>query len=225
MESIKVKENTIKYILERKRIKNCYISIKDGNVVVRVPNRISQKEIDEIILQKSDWIFKNIKKQQKELPKQYINGEMFRVLGKDVKLNISYENKATLRFWLGNFYVTIPIQKREFSSVIAKKLIDNFYKELAEKEIEKSMRKMAMTVGLAPKSYKIKNLKSTWGNCSTTCNISINRNIVMYSRKAIEYVCLHEICHLRYMNHSKDFWAMVAKFMPDYKIAEEELRN
>ena len=121
--------------------------------------------------------------------------------------------------------MTLPIEIGEDLQVCVKRLIEKFYQELAEKEVDKAMRKMTNKVGISPNAYKIKDLKSTWGNCSSTGNMSINRKVVMYSRHAIEYVCLHELCHLEHMDHSKRFWKMVEKYMPDYKEAEMELKS
>lgn len=229
MEKFKYNNEVIEYTLEKKKIKNCYISIKGGEVKVKVPLKTSEKKINELLEKRAEWIIENVHKQKKKIkaPNQYVDGEIFRVLGKDVVLKVDFEKikRPKLRFWLNKFIVTLPIEYEKDSKKQVKKLIDDFYIELAEKEVEKAMRKMIMKVGLAPNSYKIKNLKSTWGNCSTTANISINKNIVMYSRHAIEYVCLHELCHLHNMNHSKNFWNMVEKYMPDYKKAEEELKN
>ena len=73
--------------------------------------------------------------------------------------------------------------------------------------------------------YNIKKLKSVWGKCSSSKKITINQDLMMYSRHAIEYVVLHEFCHLKYMNHSKNFWSLVEKYMPDYKEAEKELKK
>lgn len=229
METLKINDKLIEYTLERKKIKNLYISIKDGKVVVKVPTRTSKEKIEEMILKRADWISKSVDQQKKnaKAPKQYVDGEIFKVLGKDVILNVSYEKikKPKFKFWLNNFLATLPIEYKDNSPEKVKKLVDDFYTELAEKEVEKAMRKMTMKVGVAPNSYKVKKLKSTWGNCSSTRNISINKNVVMYSRHAIEYVCLHEICHLQNMNHSKNFWDTVKKHMPDYKDAEKELKN
>ena len=171
----------------------------------------------------------NVEKQKEKLekPHEYMDGEIFKVLGKDVVLRITYEKtkKAKLKLKRNQFFVILPRDEKQNVKTQVKKMIDKFYKELAEKEVERAMRKMTMKVGIAPNSYKVKNLKSTWGNCATTGNISINRNVVKYSRHAIEYVCLHEICHLQNMNHSKMFWDMVEKYMADYEKAEEELKN
>lgn len=229
MEKIELNGQIIEYILQKKKIKNSYITIKDSIVTVKVPMKTSDLQINDFLTKRADWIINTIEKQKKsaKLPKKYINDEVFRVLGKDTVLNISYENtkKSKLKYWLNKFNLIIPISEKGNTTLIAKKLIDNFYSELAEKEVERAMRKITMKVGLAPNKYTVKNLKSTWGNCSTTGNISISKNVVMYSRHAIEYVCLHEICHLQHMNHSKLFWNMVLEYMPDYKDAEIELRN
>ena len=67
-------------------------------------------------------------------------------------------------------------------------------------------------------------MKRAWGNCNSKKEIHLNKNLIKYSKREISYVCLHELCHLKYMNHSKDFWNMVAYYMPDYKMAEKELK-
>lgn len=229
MEILKVNGRIIEYTIERKKIKNCYIGVQDGIVKVRVPKKISQEKIEEILLQKADWILKNIEKQKKKVenPKQYVDGENFRVLGKDVILHIFYEKigKPKVKFWFHKLEITLPLEYQENAKEKVKELVENFYQELAEKEVEKAMKKMTARLKLEPNQYKIKNLKSTWGNCSSTRNISINQKVVMYSPRAIEYVCLHELCHLEHMDHSKMFWDMVQKYMPDYKKAEQELKS
>ncbi len=229
MESLKIKDTIIEYNLEKKRIKNYYISIKDGIVTVKVPSQTSQEKIEQLLFERAEWVLKNVENQKSKIqkPYEYVEGEIFKVLGKEVVLNIFYEKrkKPNLRFWRNKFLVSLPLEKQENAKEEIQKLIDKFYTDLAEKEIERAMRKMTMKVGIAPNEYKIKNLKSTWGNCSTSGNISINKKVVQYSRHAIEYVCLHEICHLQNMNHSRMFWDMVEKYMRDYKKAEEELKK
>ncbi len=229
MERFEIDGEKIEYRLERKRIKNYYISIKDGLVTVRVPTKTTQEKIEELLGKRVKWIVENVEQQQKKIkkPYEYCEGEIFKVLGKEAVLHIAYEKikKPKFKFSRGKFSVILPSEENENSKEEVKKLIEQFYTQLAEKEVEKAMRKMTMKVGIGPTGYKIKKLKSTWGNCATTGNISINRNVVKYSRRAIEYVCLHEICHLQNMNHSKSFWDMVEKFMPNYREAEEELKN
>ena len=68
-----------------------------------------------------------------------------------------------------------------------------------------------------PKKVRIKELKYAWGSCSSNKNISINLKLAIKEEKAVEYVVLHEMCHLIHMNHSKSFWNLVEKNMPKYK--------
>lgn len=229
MEKFEVNHEIIEYTIERKRIKNCYISVKDGKVSVRVPTKTSKEKIEEIMTEKAEWILKNVKKQSQkvQLPKKYENGEVFKVLGKETVLNISHEKitKPKIKFRFHKLMVQLPQEWQDNAKEETKKMVEYFYQNLAEKEVEKAMRKMSMKVGIAPSQYQVKNLKSTWGNCSVTGKISINKEVVSHSRRAINYVCLHEICHLENMNHSKDFWNMVETYMPDYKEAEMELKN
>jgi len=100
-----------------------------------------------------------------------------------------------------------------------------YHLKIAEKEVENAMEKTRKMVGLAPEEYRIKKTKSVWGRCSTTRKITINQNLMMYSRKAIEYVVLHEITHLKHMNHSKEFWNMVECYMPNYKEIRKQLKD
>ena len=101
---------------------------------------------------------------------------------------------------------------------------EKYYRKLAETRIPNIMEQMIAKTGLCPKEYKLMNFKRAWGNCSNKKLIKLNTKLVMYSDFAISYVCLHELCHLKYMNHSKEFWNLVKKYMPDYKLAEKELK-
>ena len=160
--------------------------------------------------------------------KDYADGEEFQILGENYILNIYYKdiNNAILNVENGKIVIILPLKLADSdNSEQIKKMIDKMYYMIAEKEVECAMEKTRKMVGLAPEEYRIKKTKSLWGSCSSNKKITINQNLMMYSRKAIEYVVLHEVCHLKYMNHSKKFWAMVEKYMPDYKLAEKELKK
>ena len=101
---------------------------------------------------------------------------------------------------------------------------EKYYREEAEKKIPEIMEKMILKTGLKPKEYKLFNFKRAWGNCSNKKVIKLNTKLVMYSDNAIEYVCIHELCHLKYLNHSKAFWNLVKNYMPNYKMIEKELK-
>lgn len=101
---------------------------------------------------------------------------------------------------------------------------EKYYKKEAERRITEIMEKTIAKTGLKPKEYKLFNFKRAWGNCSSKKVIKLNTKLVLYSDDAIEYVCIHELCHLKHMNHSKAFWNLVKNYMPNYKMIEKELK-
>lgn len=234
MQEVRTIEGTdISYILDRNVRKNSYIQIKDGKVIVKVSKFATEKYINELILDKLTWIESKLRSYEISLYKlDYEDNSTVPVLGKKLLLKIYFSDKIR-RVKIEKIYkqliITLPkefqiVSKEELKKKI-KSIIDNYYKSIANDEVFSAMEYITNKVGLYPKEVHIKNLKATWGICSSKKYISINQNLMMFSRHAIEYVCLHEVCHLKYMNHSTDFWNMVEYYMPDYKLAKKELKG
>ena len=160
---------TIPYTLQRSRIKNLYIYIRNGKVIVKAPLRLSDKYIEEILNKKSKWIYESLEKNK---------------------------NKA----------------KKEKEEKITKEDVERL-----QKIVKENICKYSKILGKSPKKVRIRDLKYAWGSCSSNQNISINLKLATKDEKAIEYVVLHEMCHLIHMNHSKSFWNLVEKNMPEYK--------
>lgn len=98
------------------------------------------------------------------------------------------------------------IQKLE---IVVKKYIEKYTKLLKE----------------TPNKVRIKDIKYAWGSCSSNRNITINQKLANKKEEVIEYVVLHEMCHLKYMNHSKDFWNLLENHMPEYKKYRKILKE
>ena len=219
--------NEIKCKIVYEKTKNTYIQIKDGEVIIKTSPRSSIKYIEGIVNGKTDWINKKLEEQSTKQSITYKNGSTVRVLGKPYTLKIMYVDSKRNALNMDNQYLYCDLSRdckvNEQENV--KKLIDKLYKYIAKEEVQSAMEDLKVRTGLAPLECTIKNLKATWGICSSKEKISINQNLMAYSRHAIEYVCLHEICHLKHMNHSKQFWNMVEYYMPDYKEAKKELKS
>ena len=230
MGKVKYQNKTIAYTINKAKIKNIYITIENGEVVIKAPWYTTRNQIQEVVESKRDWIMKKLEEYNvsPRKAKEYEEGEKFQILGESYYLNIYYKdiNNAILNVENEKIEIILPLSyAEEDNTEQIKKMIDKMYYMIAEKEVESAMEKTRKMVGLAPEEYKIKKIKYAWGTCSSRKVITINQNLMMYSRKAIEYVVLHEICHLKYMNHSKKFWEMVESYMPDYKEAEKELKK
>lgn len=223
----------IQYLLNRDRRKNSYIQIKDGEVIVKVPKSATQEYIDNLLIEKLNWIQRKLNQSKNSEHKlKYENGTDIFVLGKKLILLINFSDKIKrtrlentgkeLIIYFPNDAKSLPKDELKLKT---KKIIDNYYKSIAKEEVASVMEDLKQRTGLFPLEWNIKNLKATWGICSSKKKISINQNLMAYSRYSIEYVCLHELCHLKYMNHSKEFWNLVEYYMPDYKNAKQELRD
>ena len=84
---------------------------------------------------------------------------------------------------------------------------------------------MMEKTGLKPDLWRIRDIHSAWGSCSSKKTITLSLNLIQKREEVIEYVILHELCHLKHMNHSKDFWNLVESNMPEYKSYRKELKN
>ncbi len=91
--------------------------------------------------------------------------------------------------------------------------------------VKNSIEKYTKLLKQIPNKVRIRDIKYAWGSCSSNRNITINKKLVGKDEKVIEYVVLHEMCHLRYMNHSKEFWTLVETYMPEYKKYKNMLKQ
>jgi len=148
------------------------------------------------------------------------------ILGIDYKVKITYKNikiteldveGKTIKISLPNKY------KKMANKEILDLAIEKMYEQIANVEIERAMEKARIMLGIAPEEYEISKIK-TLGICKDN-KITINPEVVKYSRKVIDYVVLHQYCHLKYKTHSKGFYAMLENYQPDYKKCEEILMN
>lgn len=223
--------NNIEYEINKGKRKNIYLQIKNGKVIVKVPYYVTNKQIEEIVYKKSNWIKKSLEKynQKNNELKKYQEGEIYKILGKEYILKINYEETNQIKVDITdcNIIINLPFTYKMEPNLSNKieKIINKMYMQIIQKQLDYTMKKVTNMVGLAPKKYRVRDMKSAWGSCSSTKNISIALKLIEHSPKAFEYVVLHEVCHLKHMNHSKQFWQMVEGYMPDYKKYKKELNS
>jgi hypothetical protein len=224
MHELKYKNKVIEYDIVKSNIKNVYIHIKNSRVIVKAPEKMLNSQIDKIVESKKNWIYEKINKFEK---KDYKNGDFIKVLGKDYILHIEFLNidEPIIKLNEGHVFVQLPKNKKRKNNIpIIEELVSKLYMNIAEKEVAMQMALVTRIVGIRPNKYRIKRIKTAWGTCTSNKNITINSELMKYDREVIQYVILHEICHLKYMNHSKDFWNMVEKYMKNYKEVRSRLK-
>lgn len=223
------KNNVITYTVNKAVTSNLYISVQNGEVVINAPWYTTSSQIQKVVEEKKQWILNKIKEYEAscESKKTYTKIETVKVLGKDYDLEIQYKNiKApSLSFESNKIQVVLPNQfKKMENAEIVSILMNKMYEKIAEKEIENAMEKTRLLLEIAPEDYEIKRMENTIAKCKEG-KIAINPNIVMYSRDIIDYIVLHEFCHLKYKNHTKSFYNMLKTYMPNYEEKAKELNG
>ena len=148
------------------------------------------------------------------------------VLGIDYRVKIIYKNTKITELDVENktIKISLPNKYKKMSNTeILDLAIEKMYEQIAKVEIERAMEKTRIMLGFAPEEYEIKKIKEL-GKCEDK-KITINPEIVMYNRKIIDYVVLHQYCHLKYKTHCKKFVNMIEKYNPQYKKYEALLLN
>jgi predicted metal-dependent hydrolase len=224
MNKVKYNSKIIEYEIVRSKIKNLYIHVRDNKVIVKAPIKMKQSEIEDIVDRKKKWIYEKI---NQNVVENYKDGNTVKILGKDFLLQVQFlkDIKPILELNESDVVISLPLERKNRNNTqIIKDLINNLYMKVAEKEVAMAMMVVTRIVGIKPNKYRIKRLKTAWGTCTQNKNITINSELMKYDRQVIQYVVLHEICHLKYMNHSKEFWNMVEKYMKDYKEVRSKLK-
>jgi len=214
-------------IIKTDRKKSASIQLKDGQVRVRAPRSLSDKRINDLIKKRAPWIKEKLEEYSKRpqaVLKKYKDGEIFLYLDRNYELKIVESDEEAVKLKNGCFVVSIC--KEDFGENIkAQNLLVDWYRDHAFKYLQERTDKFANIIGVSPSSISIKNYKSRWGSCSINGAIDYNWKIIQAPKKIIDYVVVHELCHLIEHNHSPKYWSYVEKFMPNWKESRDWLKE
>ena len=149
------------------------------------------------------------------------------VLGTDYKVKIIYRNIKFAELDVEDKIIKISLPnkyKKANNEKILDIAIDKMYEQIAKVEVERAMEKTRILLGFAPEDYEIRKMSEELGRCEEN-KITINPEIVKYDREVIDYIVLHEYCHLKYKSHCKSFIKMLEKYEPNYKKYERIVAN
>lgn len=215
-------KGVISYTVNKNYNNKLYLSVQNGEVVVSAPWYYSVNEIQNLIEEKRKWILSKIEEYQKNYEKEYIRNEVVKLLGEKCKVKINYKNlkKPTLTVEGKNIKICLPNKYKKLNrDEILERLVEKLYDIVANKEIEIIMEKIRKQLGFAPEDYEIKRIKNKIANCDTDKKIiTINPDIVQYSKETIEYILTHEFAHLKYKTHSAGFNNIVNANIKNYDL-------
>ena len=196
--------DVISYTIDKGFTNNLAISVQNGQVAVTAPWYISRRKIEQVISEKKNWIIQKIREYEELtlINKSNLENRIIKVFGEDYNLKITYKliNYPELNMENKLIKINLPIKyKNTDNEKIIAVVLEKFYKQLAEKEVEEIMEKVRISTGLAPDNYIIEKMNDCLGKyVEENKSIIINYEIVKYDKKVMEYVILHEFCHLKY---------------------------
>ncbi len=226
MYSVEYGTKNIVFEIERKaKLRNTYINVDTDGVLVKTNDTTTIEDINKMVQNKSAWISKKLELFKSiAINKDITTGSRLYYMGKSYYVNMIKDETAeniTINFTHSKFHITTPLK---YSDSEIHNAIENFYKEKAIDKIIPLTKKWAKTMEVAPEHISFRYSKNRWGSCSSTNRISFNYHLVKLSSSLIEYVVIHELAHITFENHSKDFWKLIHKHLSDYKIKEDKIR-
>ena len=213
-------------IIRSNKRKTIAIQISEVAIIVRTPYWYSKYAIDSFIIKNSNWIQKKIyekKTKEKYEPKRFINLEKFTLIGQDYKLKIIDSTLDEPKI-VDNLIIVKKGNSFERNDFIKEQTI-KLLKKIAEQTLIERTNYYSEIIGAKPRSIRIKNYKSRWGSCSSKRELSYNWRIIFSPLIIIDYLVVHELCHLIHFNHSSKFWKLVETIIDDYKDRKKWLKD
>lgn len=228
---LKVGTVEIDYELVYRKRKSVGISVTHQGIKVAAPFYISKEKVSEVVQEKASWIIEklNLLRDEQSNEKKYEDGEKFLYLGTEYPITLIKTvglKKAGVDFSEKGFIIKLPdhLDVTEEKYQVKEALIQ-WYVERFKLILDERINFYAAKMNLRPARVTVKNQKSRWGSCSSKRNINMNWRIIMAPASVIDYIIVHELAHLKHMDHSRSFWQVVESVMPDFKLRQNWLKR
>lgn len=215
---------TIPYQLEHRSRRTVGLKITADGLVVHAPRRIFAFQLNQILVEKSNWILSKLQAREANQVEKitWSDGEHLLYLGHDIVLSITQGSQNKTAVFEQNILKVIALQPNNHAG-IARKVVQ-WYKKQALLDFSRRLEILAAKLGVPMPPLALSNAQARWGSCNSRGEIRLSWRLLQAPPNIINYVICHELAHLKQMNHSAKFWAVVAGLYPDYKTAEKALK-
>jgi predicted metal-dependent hydrolase len=222
-------DQDIQYNLVRSRRSTADIVVeRDGRVVVRAPQNLSDKRIARMVDSRRRWIYKTLAEWRDanatRIVREYRNGEGFLYLGRSYRLLLVTDQDEPVILKNGRFCLRRNLAEGA-DTATAKAAFRDFYITRGRERLRQRVGYFAPKVGVSVRGLAVRDLGNRWGACSPKGNLSFHWKCLMAPATVIDYIIVHELCHLHHLDHSEAFWNEVDKILPDYPARKEWLRK
>jgi len=216
-----------------RRLKNIKANFQNNTLYVICPKKLSRTALQALLLQNhplliAQWKLERLKTTQDM--ERYRDGGRFWFRGEILELKIINEIKqSNIMVYRRDHHLILTIpQKLELNPAtlpLLKQAMTAWYKTEAYKYLIPRVDYFAQLIGATYNAVRLKNQKTCWGSCSAKGNINLNWRLIMAPENVSDYVIIHELCHLKYLNHSPEFWNLVKRHYPDYQNSRRWLKH
>lgn len=229
-DSVELNGVTIAYNWCHSRRRTLGITVRpDKSISVRVPMRTPVKEIRAFVIHRSEWVLRVWKKLDARPTQQqqgYGSGAIYMYQGQAFRLEFETDRLRSLHLRDGFLVLTAPEIPSEET---VRGMVDSWYRKKAleivkERSIE--CHRMMKEEGIPLPPITIRPMKTRWGSYSyRTRRITLNLNLIKALPACLDYVIVHELCHIKVRHHGPDFWRMVSRYRPDYLLERSQLKQ
>ncbi|MFH0803010.1 MAG: SprT family zinc-dependent metalloprotease [bacterium] len=231
--SIPFGNTVIEFAVRRRRWRrtiSLFVDPHEG-VYLRAPMRASIGELGRMVREKASWILKK-QREFRELegfkPKrEFVSGETFLYLGKSLILKVLPE-EGRRSVGLLDGHLLVSSEEKFPESERAEKireLLTGWYRWQAQAVFSERMQSFSEKFCFTPAGFKLGNATRRWGSCNGKGEVRVTWQVVMAPMELVDYVIVHELCHLKHCNHSKRFWRLLGSILPDYEERRRRLRK
>ncbi|MGJ9458523.1 M48 family metallopeptidase [Oceanobacillus sp. CF4.6] len=227
--SIEYGTKTIEFSVEFKKRRTMEISVEPpNNVCVVAPLDTSEEIIIQKVKKKASWIVQKMflfrEMEYLKINREIVNGESFMYLGRNYSLQINIEEtvkKPLIKLFQGKFYIETPSRDQEQ----IKQALENWYRQKTLEKVTKKINYYQHYFKRTPNGIKVKEQQKRWASCTSNNDLLFNWRCSMAPSYVLDYIVVHEMCHMYHMNHSQAFWDMLVSVMPDYESRKEWLKK
>lgn len=230
-QSIAYGTTTIQYELIYAKRKTLAIHVyPDGVVEVKAPLDTPLAQIERIVLKRAAWIVRQQRQFQtyavpNPLPRRYVSGESYRYLGRQYRLKVVED--LVERVQLSRGFLTVYVKQAGHKARIAD-LLEQWYRTQAERIFAERLEvclARVQSLGIPRPELSVRVMKTRWGSCTSKGKISLNPKLAQMPKDLIDYVVLHELCHLKELNHSAVFYALLDRVLPEWRERRQRLNS
>lgn len=199
----------------------------DGRVQVDAPSVAALTEVLAAVRKRARWICQHVRaaneRMDQVLRREYVSGESLHYMGRRYRLKVIVDSAASVEARMRGAFITVAVQQHD--SVKIRSVLDVWYRQRARDVFAQRLPVIAGPLQWVHELplVRLQFMKRQWGSCSPLGRITLNPWLVSAPREAIDYVLLHEVCHLKHHNHSRAFYATLDRHMPNWQKIKERL--